>query len=53
MNDAASVLANEAHGPGFFDRVRQRLSLSEPAALRDPAAPAVRGQSVAASMRWS
>lgn len=43
MTDVASVLATEAHGPEFFDRVRRRLSLDEPAALRDPAAPAVRG----------
>lgn len=43
MTDAAPVLANEAHGPEFFDRARRRLSLDEPAALRDPTAPAVRG----------
>jgi 8-oxo-dGTP pyrophosphatase MutT (NUDIX family) len=33
----------EAHGKEFFDRVRRRLSLDVPAALHDPAAPAVRG----------
>jgi 8-oxo-dGTP pyrophosphatase MutT (NUDIX family) len=50
MTDAAPVLGNahNAHGAGlygpeFFDRVRQRLSLDVPAALRDPTAPAVRG----------
>jgi 8-oxo-dGTP pyrophosphatase MutT (NUDIX family) len=43
MTDAAPVLGQEAHGPDFFDRVRQRLSLDVPDALRDPTAPAVRG----------
>jgi 8-oxo-dGTP pyrophosphatase MutT (NUDIX family) len=43
MTDAAPVLGNEANGPDFFDRVRRRLSLDVPAALHDPAAPAVRG----------
>jgi 8-oxo-dGTP pyrophosphatase MutT (NUDIX family) len=43
MTDAAPVLGNEANRPDFFDRVRRRLSLDEPAALRDPTAPAVRG----------
>jgi 8-oxo-dGTP pyrophosphatase MutT (NUDIX family) len=43
MTDAAPVRATEAHGPEFFDRVRRRLSLDVPAALRDLAAPAVRG----------
>jgi len=43
MTDAAPVLGNEAQGPEFFARVRQRLSLNVPAALRDPTAPAVRG----------
>src|SRR5215475_1773330 len=43
MTDAAPVLGNEAQPAEFFARVRQRLSLDVPAALRDPAAPAVRG----------
>ena len=43
MTDAAPVLGTEAHGPDFFNRVRRRLSLDVPAALRDPTAPAVRG----------
>jgi 8-oxo-dGTP pyrophosphatase MutT (NUDIX family) len=43
MTDAAPVLDTEAHGPDFFERVRRRLSLDVPAALRDPTAPAVRG----------
>jgi 8-oxo-dGTP pyrophosphatase MutT (NUDIX family) len=43
MTDAAPVLGTEAHGPDFFDRVRRRLSLDVPAALRDPTAPALRG----------
>jgi 8-oxo-dGTP pyrophosphatase MutT (NUDIX family) len=43
MTDAAPVLGNEAHGPEFFERVRRRLSLEVPTALRDPTAPAVRG----------
>ena len=43
MTDAAPVLGNEAQGPEFFARVRRRLSLDVPAALRDPTAPAVRG----------
>src|SRR5262249_553680 len=43
MMDAAPVLGNEALGPEFFARVRRRLSLDVPAALRDPTAPAVRG----------
>jgi 8-oxo-dGTP pyrophosphatase MutT (NUDIX family) len=47
MTDAAPVLGNEAHGTEFlaefFARVRRRLSLDVPAALRDPTAPAVRG----------
>ena len=43
MMDGAPVLGNEALGPEFFSRVRTRLSLDVPAALRDPTAPAVRG----------
>ena len=43
MTDAAPVLDKEALGPDFFGRVRRRLSLDVPTALRDPAAPAVRG----------
>src|SRR5260370_34037512 len=43
MTDAAPVLGNEAHGAEFFARVRRRLSLDVPAALRDPTAPAGRG----------
>src|SRR5229473_4730897 len=43
MTDAAPVLGNGAQGPEFFARVRRRLSLDVPAALRDPTAPAVRG----------
>jgi len=43
MTDAAPVFGNEAPGPEFFARVRRRLSLDVPAALRDPTAPAVRG----------
>jgi 8-oxo-dGTP pyrophosphatase MutT (NUDIX family) len=43
MTDAAPVLSNEAHGAEFFARVHRRLSLTVPAALRDPTAPAVRG----------
>lgn len=43
MTDVAPVLANKAQGPDFFDRVRRRLLLDVPAALRDPTAPAVRG----------
>ena len=43
MTDAAPVPASDAHGPEFFDRVRRRLSLEVPAALRDLSAPAVRG----------
>jgi 8-oxo-dGTP pyrophosphatase MutT (NUDIX family) len=43
MTDAAPVLGNEPQGPEFFARVRQRLSLDVPAALRDLSAPAVRG----------
>jgi len=43
MTDAAPVLGNEAQGAEFFARVRRRLSLDVPAALRDPTAPAVRG----------
>jgi len=43
MTDAAPALDREAHRPDFFDRVRRRLSLDVPAALRDLAAPAVRG----------
>jgi len=43
MTDAAPVLSNDAHGAEFFTRVRGRLSLDVPAALRDPNAPAVRG----------
>jgi 8-oxo-dGTP pyrophosphatase MutT (NUDIX family) len=43
MTDAAPVLGNEAHEPDFFARVRRRLCLDVPAALRDPTAPAVRG----------
>jgi len=36
MTDAAPVLGNEAHEPDFFARVRRRLCLDVPAALRDP-----------------
>ena len=43
MTDAAPVLANDASGTEFFDRVRRRLSLDVPAALRDLTAPATRG----------
>src|SRR5216684_2924921 len=43
MTDAAPVLGNEAQRTEFFARVRRRLSLDVPAALRDPTAPAVRG----------
>src|SRR5258708_14772397 len=43
MTDAAPVLGNEAQGAEFFGRVRRRLSLDVPAALRDLTAPAVRG----------
>jgi 8-oxo-dGTP pyrophosphatase MutT (NUDIX family) len=43
MTDAAPVLGNEAQRAEFFARVRRRLSLDVPAALRDPTAPAVRG----------
>jgi 8-oxo-dGTP pyrophosphatase MutT (NUDIX family) len=43
MTDAAPVLGNEAQPAEFFARVRRRLSLDVPAALRDPTAPAVRG----------
>jgi 8-oxo-dGTP pyrophosphatase MutT (NUDIX family) len=43
MTNAAPVLGNAALGPEFFDRVRRRLSLDVPAALRDPTAPAIRG----------
>jgi len=43
MTDAAPVLGNDAQGLEFFARVRRRLSLDVPAALRDPSAPAVRG----------
>jgi 8-oxo-dGTP pyrophosphatase MutT (NUDIX family) len=47
MTDAAPSPGNTHgagfFGPEFFDRVRQRLSLDVPAALRDPTAPAVRG----------
>src|SRR5215470_15718157 len=43
MTDAAPVLGNEAQEAEFFARVRRRLSLDVPAALRDPNAPAVRG----------
>jgi 8-oxo-dGTP pyrophosphatase MutT (NUDIX family) len=47
MRDAAPVRGKaqgaEFSGPEFFDRARQRLSLHVPAALRDPTAPAVRG----------
>jgi len=43
MTDAAPVCTDDAHGSEFFERVRQRLSLDVPAALRDFTAPAVRG----------
>jgi 8-oxo-dGTP pyrophosphatase MutT (NUDIX family) len=43
MTDAAPVLGNEAQRAEFFARVRRQLSLDVPAALRDPTAPAVRG----------
>jgi len=43
MTDAAPVLGSEAQRAEFFARVRRRLSLDVPAALRDPTAPAVRG----------
>jgi 8-oxo-dGTP pyrophosphatase MutT (NUDIX family) len=42
MMDAAARAA-DVPAADFFDRVRQRLSLDVPAALRDLAAPAVRG----------
>ncbi|SRR5579871_1176645 len=43
MTDVAPALAGQAQRPDFFDRVRRRLTLDVPAALRDPTAPAVRG----------
>jgi 8-oxo-dGTP pyrophosphatase MutT (NUDIX family) len=43
MTDAAPIDASDATGPAFFDRVRRRLSLDVPPALRDLTAPAVRG----------
>jgi 8-oxo-dGTP pyrophosphatase MutT (NUDIX family) len=43
MTDAAPVLGNEAQRAEFFARVRRRLSLDVPAALRDLTARAVRG----------
>src|SRR5882757_8488300 len=43
MTDAAPVGATDVSGADFFDRVRRRLSLDVPAALRDLAAPAARG----------
>jgi 8-oxo-dGTP pyrophosphatase MutT (NUDIX family) len=43
MTDAAPPRATAATGAEFFDRVRQRLSLEVPPALRDLSAPAVRG----------
>jgi 8-oxo-dGTP pyrophosphatase MutT (NUDIX family) len=43
MTDAAPVRATPTPGAEFFDRVRQRLSLDVPSALRDLTAPAVRG----------
>ena len=43
MTDAAPARADDARGQEFFDRVRRRLSLDVPAALRDITAPAVRG----------
>jgi 8-oxo-dGTP pyrophosphatase MutT (NUDIX family) len=47
MTDAALVPGNahgaEFSGAEFFGRARRRLSLEVPAALRDPTAPAVRG----------
>src|ERR1700676_5137578 len=43
MTDAAPVRATPTPGAEFFDRVRRRLSLDVPVALRDLAAPAVRG----------
>src|SRR5712691_3459367 len=43
MTDAAPVHPNDASGTDFFDRVRRRLSLDVPAALRDLTAPAARG----------
>src|SRR6516225_8015178 len=43
MTDAAPALGDEAQRTEFFARVRRRLSLDVPPALRDPTAPAVRG----------
>ncbi len=43
MTDATSVPATAAYGDGFFERVRQRLTLDVPPALTDLTAPAVRG----------
>ena len=43
MTDAAPVRTDDPQGRDFFDRVRRRLSLDVPAALRDVTAPAVRG----------
>src|SRR5215468_3980587 len=43
MTDAAPILRNEAQRAEFFARARRRLSLDVPPALRDPTAPAVRG----------
>ena len=43
MTDAAPVVRSDAQGAEFFARVRRLLSLDVPAGLRDPSAPAVRG----------
>jgi 8-oxo-dGTP pyrophosphatase MutT (NUDIX family) len=47
MTDAALISGNahdaEFSAQEFFDRVRRRLSFEVPAGLRDPTAPAVRG----------
>src|SRR6516162_5462011 len=43
MTDAAPALGDEAQRAEFFARVRRRLSLDVPPALRDPTAPAARG----------
>jgi len=43
MTDAARELLHHGLGESFFARARQRLALDVPAALRDPSAPAARG----------
>jgi 8-oxo-dGTP pyrophosphatase MutT (NUDIX family) len=43
MTDGAQLRAEARPGSDFFDRARRRLSFEVPAALTDPAAPAIRG----------